>query len=235
MRLAILILALVLATGLRAESSPKPSPAASAAEGSGVLKDDAAKFSYTIGRRFGQTFVKEKVPVDMEALIRGVKDGVGEAKSLISEEEAQQVLVSFQKKIRAEISDRNKKEGEAFLETNKKKDGVKSTASGLQYKVLKEGTGDSPKASDTVVTHYRGTLVSGKEFDSSEKHGGPATFGVGQVIPGWTEALQLMKVGSKWELYVPSKLAYGERQMGPDIMPNSTLIFSIELIEIKKN
>src|SRR5271169_1354917 len=122
----------------------------------------------------------------------------------------------------------NKKQGDAFLAENKTKEGVVTLPSGLQYKILKEGTGPKPTASDTVVTNYRGTLLNGTEFDSSYKSGQPATFGVGQVIKGWTEALQLMPVGSKWQLYIPSDLAYGARQAGPDITPESTLVFEVE-------
>jgi FKBP-type peptidyl-prolyl cis-trans isomerase FklB len=132
-----------------------------------------------------------------------------------------------------QVGDQNKTEGTKFLEDNKKKDGVKTTASGLQYKVLKEGTGAQPKKTDTVTVNYRGTLLSGTEFDSSYKRGQPASFPVNGVIPGWTEALQLMKVGSKYQLFVPSSLAYGERAVGPDIGANSTLIFEVELLDAK--
>jgi FKBP-type peptidyl-prolyl cis-trans isomerase FklB len=128
---------------------------------------------------------------------------------------------------------KNKAEGEKFLADNKKKEGIKTTASGLQYKVIKDGTGKTPKATDTVSTHYRGTLISGKEFDSSYKRGEPAEFPVNGVIKGWTEALQLMKEGAKWQLFIPSELAYGERGAGQDIGPNSTLIFDIELLSVK--
>jgi FKBP-type peptidyl-prolyl cis-trans isomerase len=130
------------------------------------------------------------------------------------------------------VGEKNKKEGEAFLTENKKKEGVKTLASGLQYKVLKEGSGKMPKATDKVTTHYQGTLIDGTEFDSSYKRGEPASFLVNGVIPAWTEALQLMKVGSKWQLFVPSKLGYGERGMGPKIGPNAVLVFTVELLSI---
>lgn len=130
------------------------------------------------------------------------------------------------------MSEINKAKGEAFLTENKKKEGVVVRPSGLQYKILKEGTGASPKSTDMVTTHYAGTTIDGREFDSSYKRGEPTSFGVNQVIAGWTEALQLMKVGSKWELYIPSKLAYGERGAGGVIGPNQTLIFTVELIKI---
>ena len=130
--------------------------------------------------------------------------------------------------------EKNKKEGEIFLETNKKKEGVQTLPSGLQYKVLKAGAGKKPTATDTVTVHYRGTLIDGKEFDSSYRRGKPATFPVNGVIPGWTEALQLMEEGAKWELFIPSNLAYGERSAGGDIGPNATLIFEVELISIEQ-
>ena len=135
----------------------------------------------------------------------------------------------------AKISEKNKKEGETFLAENKKKEGVKTLPSGLQYKVITEGTGKMPKETDTVTTHYRGTLIDGTEFDSSHKRGQPATFAVKGVIKGWTEALQLMKEGSKWQLFIPSELAYGERGAGQTIGPYATLIFDIELISIQEN
>ena len=132
-----------------------------------------------------------------------------------------------------ELGEKNKTEGTKYLEENKKKAGVKTTASGLQYKVVKDGTGAQPKATDMVTVNYRGTLIDGTEFDSSYKRGQPATFPVNGVIKGWTEALQLMKQGSKYQLFIPSTLAYGERAMGPDIGPNSTLIFEVELQDVK--
>ena len=159
---------------------------------------------------------------------------------MLSEEEMRTVMTAFQKEMAAKQAEmmksqgeKNKKEGEAFLAENKKKEGVKTLASGLQYKVIKEGTGKTPKATDKVSTHYQGTLIDGTEFDSSYKRGEPATFPVNGVIPGWTEALQLMKVGSKWQLFVPSKLAYGEKGAGPIIGPNAVLIFTVELLAIK--
>jgi FKBP-type peptidyl-prolyl cis-trans isomerase FklB len=134
----------------------------------------------------------------------------------------------------SEVAKKNKAEGETFLAENKKKEGVKSLATGLQYKVIKAGTGKKPKSNDTVTVHYRGTLINGAEFDSSYKRGQPATFPVSKVIPGWTEALQLMEVGAKWQLFIPSNLAYGEQGAGSDIAPNATLIFEVELVSIQE-
>ena len=167
---------------------------------------------------------------------------------MLTDEQLQEVMTAFQEVVRKQqeelqkqkeaerklASEKNRKEGEAFLAANKKKPGVKTLASGLQYKVVKSGKGETPKANDTVSTHYKGTLINGKEFDSSYSRGSPAEFGVSGVIRGWTEALQKMKVGDKWILYVPSELAYGERGSAPDIGPNSVLIFEIELLAVIK-
>jgi FKBP-type peptidyl-prolyl cis-trans isomerase len=151
-------------------------------------------------------------------------------------DQVRQVLTTFEKDMTQKVqasAQKNKTEGEKFLADNKKKEGVKTTASGLQYKVLKEGSGPQPQGSDVVTVNYRGTLIDGTEFDSSYKRGQPATFPLTGVIKGWTEGLQLMKVGSKYQLFIPSNLAYGERQMGPDIGPDSTLTFEVELLDVK--
>jgi FKBP-type peptidyl-prolyl cis-trans isomerase FklB len=159
----------------------------------------------------------------------------------MTEQEVNETLTAFQKEMAAQQAERNKilveknkKEGEIFLAENKKKEGVVTLPSGLQYKVIKEGTGETPKLTDTVTVNYSGTLIEGTEFDSSYRRGQPATFPVKGVIAGWTEALQLMKVGSKWQLFIPSNLAYGERGAGRDIGPNTTLIFDVELLSIKE-
>jgi FKBP-type peptidyl-prolyl cis-trans isomerase FklB len=204
------------------------------------LKSEKDKTSYTLGINIGNNIKQLPLEIDMDIFYRGFKDAVSKNKPLLSEEEMHTVMTAFQKEITAKQTElmksqgeKNKKEGEAFLVENKKKEGVKTLASGLQYKVIKEGTGKSPKATDKVITHYQGTLIDGTEFDSSIKRGSPAEFTVNGVIPGWTEALQLMKVGSKWQLFVPSKLAYGERGAGPKIGPNAVLIFTVELLSIK--
>ena len=180
------------------------------------------------------------VAINPDALAAAMKDIFAGAKPQLTDEEVQQVMQDFQKKMmakqmaaREEGLAKNKGEGEKFLAENKKKEGVKTTASGLQYKVIKDGTGKTPKATDTVKTHYRGTLINGTEFDSSYKRGEPAEFPVNGVIKGWTEALQLMKEGAKWQLFIPSNLAYGERGAGQAIGPNATLIFDIELLDIE--
>jgi FKBP-type peptidyl-prolyl cis-trans isomerase FklB len=203
------------------------------------LKDQKDKASYSMGYEAGKNFKQQNIDVNPEALSAGMKDGLAGKEAVLSKEERQKTLEAFQKdateKQMAAAKDaaaKNAAEGEKFLAENKKKDGVKTTASGLQYKVLKEGTGPTPKETDTVMTNYKGTLIDGTEFDNSEKHGGPATFKVTGVIKGWTEVLQLMKTGSKYQIFVPSSLAYGERARSQEIGPNSTLIFELELLSI---
>jgi FKBP-type peptidyl-prolyl cis-trans isomerase FklB len=206
-----------------------------------TLQTQKGKVSYSIGLDIGRNMKRQLIEVDLDLLMRGVKDGLGNGQPALADSDMQQCMAAWQKEMMAKMNDqqkkageKNKKEGDAFLAENKKKAGVITLPSGLQYKVIKDGTGKSPKATDTVVTHYRGTLLSGKEFDSSYKRNQPATFPVNQVIAGWTEALQKMKVGSKWQLFVPSNLGYGENGAGQDIGPNSTLIFEVELLDIKK-
>jgi FKBP-type peptidyl-prolyl cis-trans isomerase FklB len=222
-----------LALGLLAGS-------ASAADPKMTLKDNKDKVSYSIGLNIGKSMKQEGLDINPDALAAAMKDVFAGAKPQLTDEEVQAVMQEFQKEMMAkrmkgqqEGLTKNKAEGEKFLADNKKKEGIKTTASGLQYKVIKDGTGKTPKATDTVSTHYRGTLISGKEFDSSYKRGEPAEFPVNGVIKGWTEALQLMKEGAKWQLFIPSELAYGERGAGQDIGPNSTLIFDIELLSVK--
>ena len=210
------------------------------AENRPTLKDAKDKVSYSIGLDIGMTFQKQKMEINSDMLAAGVKDGLSGAKPLLSPEEVRQVMTQFAKDMREktaaankEAAEKNTKEGEKFLAENKAKPGVKTTASGLQYKVEKEGNGTPPKETDTVEVNYRGTLIDGTEFDSSYKRGEPATFPVNRVIKGWTEALQLMKPGAKYQLFIPSNLAYGPGGTGGDIGPNSTLIFEVELLSVK--
>ena len=197
--------------------------------------------SYALGMNIGDTLHRQSIDVDFTLLIQGMKDAMTGGKTALTEEQATQALMQLQQEMRAKAEEKqkqlattNKAEGDAFLAANKTKEGVVTTASGLQYKILTPGTGPKPTATDTVTVNYRGTLLNGKEFDSSYKRNQPATFQVGGVIKGWTEALQLMPVGSKWQIWIPSDLAYGERQMGPDITPNSTLAFEVELLSIQE-
>jgi FKBP-type peptidyl-prolyl cis-trans isomerase FklB len=204
------------------------------------LKGDKERLSYSIGMDIGGNLKRQSVEVVPDLLAKGIKDSYGGGKTLLTEDEARQAITNFQQALMAKkaeamriLAEKNKADGEKFLAENAKKEGVKTLASGLQYKEIAPGTGKSPKTSDTVTTHYKGTLVDGTEFDSSYKRGEPATFPVSGVIPGWTEALQLMKEGAKWQLFVPSGLAYGEQGAGQVIGPNATLIFEVELISIK--
>jgi len=210
------------------------------AEDRPVLKTDKDKVSYSIGLDIGTNFKRQSVDLDQKALVAGIADGLSGGKPLLTEDEVRKVLAQFQQQMAAKAqemakqrADKNQKEGEVFLAENKKKKGVVTLPSGLQYQVITAGTGKIPKATDTVTTHYRGTLIDGTEFDSSYKRGEPASFPVNGVIKGWTEALQLMKVGSKWQLVIPSNLAYGPQGAGQVIGPNATLIFEIELLSIK--
>jgi FKBP-type peptidyl-prolyl cis-trans isomerase FklB len=209
-----------------------------------TLKTQKDKFSYALGmntaKRMGDSLKKQSVPFDPAIVVRGMKDGFAGGKTLLTDDEAQAALTEMQKQMHAQqqakmeqASAGNKKEGEAFLTANKGKDGVVTLASGLQYKILTEGKGAKPTATDSVVCNYRGTLLNGTEFDSSYKRGQPATFPVSGVIKGWTEALQLMPVGSKWQLFIPSDLAYGDRGAGADIGPGATLVFEVELLSIE--
>jgi len=206
-----------------------------------VLKNQKDKVSYIIGMEIGKNFKKQSIDIDPDILTKGIKDAISGGKPLLTEQEIQENMVTFQKEMMAKqeelakkLGENNKKEGEAFLAENKKKEGVKTLPSGLQYKVTKAGTGKKPKLTDTVTTQYRGTLIDGTEFDSSYRRGQPVSFPVTGVIPGWTEALQLMEEGAKWQLFIPPNLAYGERGAGRDIGPNATLIFEIELVSIQE-
>ncbi|MER3523445.1 MAG: peptidylprolyl isomerase [Ignavibacteria bacterium] len=204
------------------------------------LKTTQDSVSYIIGVSIGKNLKAQKVEISLDQLARGIKDATDSSTLLISDEQTQVIMSAFQQRMMEQqeaeahaAGEVHRKEGQSFLEENKKKAGVKVTASGLQYKVIKMGTGPKPKADQTVTVHYKGMTIDGKEFDSSYKRGEPVTFGVGQVIKGWTEALQIMPVGSKWELYIPADLAYGDRGAGQTIPPGATLIFEVELLGIK--
>jgi FKBP-type peptidyl-prolyl cis-trans isomerase FklB len=205
------------------------------------LKDMMQKASYGLGVLSAKNFKKMAVNIDPDLFANGFKDAMTDAKIQLTDQQIQEALQSLQRTMMARqaesskgLAEKNLKEGGAFLAANKSKPGVKTLPSGLQYKVLKEGTGRSPKATDTVSANYRGTLVDGTEFDNSQRSGGPVPFPVNRVIKGWTEALQMMKVGSKWQLFIPPELAYGATPdpNGP-IPPNATLVFDVELVGIK--
>jgi len=216
-----------------------------------TLKSQKDKTSYAVGMNVGKGLAanlrQQSVEVDQAILLRGLKDALAGGKLLLTDDEAKAVLTQLQTEVRARqqekmkveqekmkaAAEENKKEGAEFLAANKTKDGVVALASGLQYKILTEGTGPKPTATDTVSCNYRGTLIDGKEFDSSYKRGQPLSIQVNGVIKGWTEALQLMPVGSKWQLFIPSDLGYGDRGSGPVIGPSATLIFEVELLSIQ--
>ena len=210
---------------------------ASATEGLETLEQKA---SYSFGVDFAKRLKQQGIDLDISALNRGIKDQASGNALALEEGEMTQVKAEYTEQLRAklvqeqqQLAAKNLEAGKQFLAENAKKEGVVTTASGLQYKVISSGDGKMPKAEDTVTTHYRGTLIDGREFDSSYSRGQPASFPVKGVIKGWTEALQLMKVGDKWELYIPSELAYGEAQRSELIQPNSTLVFELELLGIK--
>lgn len=205
-----------------------------------TLATQKDKLSYAFGMNFGRNMRKDSIDVDPNILLRGLTDALAGGKLLLTDAEAQAALTQLQNDLRkaqqakAQVAgEANKKQGQEFLAANKSKEGVVALPSGLQYKILQEGTGPKPTATDSVVCNYRGTLIDNTEFDSSYKRGQPATFGVSQVIKGWTEALQLMPVGSKWQLFVPPDLAYGEQGAGNTIGPDATLIFEVELLSIQ--
>lgn len=205
------------------------------------LKTRQDSVSYAIGYNIGTNFKMQSIEVDPAVVAAAMRDVMNEADTKLTEEEAQQVWMSYQQEMMAKQQQereasgtKNKEEGAKWLAENKDKEGVVTTESGLQYKVIKMGDGPKPTQNDKVRVHYRGKLIDGTQFDSSYDRGEPAEFPVGGVIAGWTEALQLMPVGSKWEVYIPSELGYGERGAGQDIGPNATLIFEVELLEIVK-
>lgn len=224
-------------TGAKAAAKP----AGQATKGATTLTTQKDKFSYALGMNLAASLHRQGVEVNPNILAQGLKTALTGGKTLLTEQEARAALTQVQMEMQQKqaekmkaAGDANKKEGDAYLAENKSKPGVVALPSGLQYKVLQAGTGPKPTASDSVVCNYRGTLINGTEFDSSYKRGQPATFPVSGVIKGWTEALQLMPVGSKWQLFIPPSLAYGDRDAGGEIGPSSTLIFEVELMSIQE-
>jgi FKBP-type peptidyl-prolyl cis-trans isomerase FklB len=207
-----------------------------AEEKSPQLKDLKDKVSYSFGLNVGYNLKRQNIDLNQDLFVAGMKDAMDGRKPLLTEQEVRDTMMAFSQdmeKRQQETAKINEAQSEKFLAENKTKEGVKTTASGLQYKVIKEGNGAQPKNTDTVTVNYRGTLVNGTEFDSSYKRGEPASFPVGGVIKGWTEALQLMKLGSKYQLFIPPSLAYGSHPPGPPIQPGSALIFEVELLDAK--
>jgi len=200
------------------------------------IKTDKQKLSYSMGVFFGQTVIRQEMEIDIPAFIQAVEDVLSNSERKLSDDEMQKIINTYQKKEQDErvaVSGNNQADGERFLAENRNKEGVVVLPSGLQYKIIKNGGGKRPLANSRVIVHYKGTLINGTIFDSSYARGEPIEFGLNQVIKGWQEALQLMPVGSKWQVIIPSELAYGERGAGKAIGPNSTLIFDIELLGIK--
>jgi FKBP-type peptidyl-prolyl cis-trans isomerase len=204
-----------------------------------VLKDQKDKSSYALGVDLGNKLKAQSVELDADLVSRGLKDALAGKKTLLNEEEIKLALSALEIELRTKaveatkkVGEKNKQEGEKFLAENKTKEGVVTLESGLQYKILKAGEGKKPTADDTVVCHYRGTFIDGKEFDNSYKRNQPTTFPVKRAIKGWTQALQLMPVGSKWQIFIPPDLAYGEKGAPGGIGPNATLVFEVELVSI---
>jgi FKBP-type peptidyl-prolyl cis-trans isomerase FklB len=226
-----------------AQGAPAPKTADAAAPDSSAFKSQKEKLSYGLGMNLGNALRKQSVEVDLDLIVQGLKDAHSGSKTLMTEQEVRAALTETQSELRQkqiggkkELAEKNKKEGEAFLAENKKKEGVVTLPSGLQYKILNPSDGKKPSAADAVTCNYRGTLIDGTEFDSSYKRKRPATFAVNGVIQGWNEALQLMPVGSKWQLFIPPELGYGERGSPKKIIgPNTTLIFEVELLSVKDN
>ena len=228
------------ASAQKAPAAKPGQPAKPKSPSSLVLKTDKDKVSYALGMNLGANLKRDSIDIDTAILVRALKDTLAGGKTLLTESEARAALTQLQTAVRGKQTEKmklageaNKKEGDSFLAANKTKEGIVTLPSGLEYKILTQGTGPKPAATDTVVCNYRGTLINGTEFDSSYKRGQPATFPVSGVIKGWTEALQLMPVGSKWQLFLPAELAYGERGPSPEIGPNSTLVFEVELLSIQ--
>jgi FKBP-type peptidyl-prolyl cis-trans isomerase FklB len=204
-----------------------------------ALKSSKDKLSYSIGVSVGKTIQQQELDIDVNKVVVGLKDVLKKGKLAMTEDEMRQILTALQKDLmekqiakNKDIAEKNKKEGEAFLAENKKKEGVITLPSGIQYKIITASVGKKPTEADTIECNYRGTLINGTEFDSSYRTGKAATFKLSTLIPGWRDALVLMPVGSKWQIFIPAALAYGERGQGP-ITPNSTLIFEVELLAIK--
>ncbi len=206
-----------------------------------ALKTQQDSVSYAIGLNIGSNMVKDSLQLDYPALLKGIQDAwLDTSKRMMNFDGVRSCLMAWQQQMQAKQvekqhaqGEKNRLEGEKFLADNKKEEGVVTLPSGLQYKIITEGKGLSPKANETVVANYAGTLINGQEFDSSVKHGQPAEFPLTNVIAGWTEALQLMKVGSKWKLFIPANLAWGDQGSGEKIPPGSTVIFEVELLAIK--
>jgi FKBP-type peptidyl-prolyl cis-trans isomerase FklB len=227
-----LVLIATFVTAL-AQNKPAAKKPATAAKPAPVMKNQLDSFSYALGCSMAAFYKEQGIDnINTVLVMQALKD-VKAGKTLLEESDVNNVIIGYMQAAKGKQAEPNKKLGQAFLDSNSKQSGVVTLPSGLQYKIIREGTGQQPGLNDRVKVHYHGTLINGKVFDSSIERGEPATFGVGEVIPGWTEALQLMPVGSKWKLFIPSDLAYGDNGQG-EILPGSVLIFDVELLEIVK-
>jgi FKBP-type peptidyl-prolyl cis-trans isomerase len=195
-----------------------------------AFSDDKSKVSYAVGMVFGHNLLQQGIDVDSAVLLQGIKDQMAGGATLLTPQEAQAAIKDYQDKTRAELAVKNQAEGAVFLATNKNNPGVVTLPDGLQYRIITEGTGLTPTPDAVVTVNYRGAFLNGREFDNSAKQGHPAQFKAGGVIPGWTEALLKMKSGAKWQLFIPSELAYGAKGYPPIIPPNATLVFDVELL-----
>jgi FKBP-type peptidyl-prolyl cis-trans isomerase FklB len=232
--LAVALISITAATA-QTKPAPKPKPVTKPAAPAPVLKSAIDSFSYSIGLSIANFYKQQGITkINTNMVSKAINDATANKKTLLTEEEMNMSISNYLQKLKSEKSAANRKAGEDFLAENKKKPGVITLPSGLQYQIIKEGTGEKPTVNDKVKCHYHGTLLNGTIFDSSVDRGQPIDFAVGGVIQGWVEALQLMPIGSKWKLFIPSNLAYGDNQAGPYIMPGSTLIFDVELIDIVK-
>jgi FKBP-type peptidyl-prolyl cis-trans isomerase FklB len=232
--LAVALISITAATA-QTKPAPKPKPVVKPAAAAPVLKSAIDSFSYSIGLSIANFYKQQGITkINTNMVSKAINDATANKKTLLTEEEMNMSISNYLQKLKSEKSAANRKAGEDFLAENKKKPGVITLPSGLQYQIIKEGTGEKPTVNDKVKCHYHGTLLNGTIFDSSVDRGQPIDFAVGGVIQGWVEALQLMPIGSKWKLFIPSNLAYGDNQAGPHIMPGSTLIFDVELIDIVK-
>ncbi len=206
-----------------------------ASAGKATLKTDEEKFSYAIGYQIAESVKRQGIEVDVGSLIQAIRDDLTGTPLRISQPEMQAAVVAYQQKRFQELSDKNEKAGKTYLAANKKEPGVVELPSGLQYRIVEEGSGKKPVSNDTVKVHYRGTLIDGTEFDSSYARGEPATFQIASIINGWQQALVLMSEGAKWQVFIPPTLAYGSGGAGQNIGPNATLVFEIELVSIEKD
>jgi FKBP-type peptidyl-prolyl cis-trans isomerase FklB len=206
-----------------------------ASAGEATPKTDDEKFSYAIGYQIAESVKRQGMEVDVDSLIQAIRDDLTGTPLRISQPEMQAAVVAYQQKKFEELSDKNQKAGKKYLAANKKKPGIVELPSGLQYRIVEEGSGEKPVSSDTVKVHYRGTLIDGTEFDSSYARGEPVTFQIANIINGWQQALILMSEGAKWQVFIPPTLAYGSGGAGQNIGPNETLVFEIELVSIEKD